>query len=404
MTVITRGGLALKTLAIVGLVVTFLNFDISKVFLGAFFLKMTGNYRDIGTYVATALAAQMFTFLALSRRVSSGQISVRKLFQYGFTFSACTFAALSIFHERIPEMPILFAAFQGIGLGLFWIPLNIVMFQAFRPGERGKLFAAMPLVAALVGIIGRPVQGWTVAHLGGYGAAFANIAMVYFFVGLFFKVFYIDEIREKSTYDFAGFVAKAQESFSIRRALYGFGLLGWTVLGPLDFILPAVLYKKLGSELTLGMITACLPFIDMTMSFLVGRSGYEKRLKILKIAAVLGFMGAIALSISQTLTMILIFMVLWAVCAPVLVISSNILSAAVTDLVPAARDHQFEYIALREISIASQRIVSIAIGIALSYVLTGETLVSWLLRIAAVGVIVQSVYLVSVARGVGHHE
>lgn len=404
MTIITKRGLALKTLAVVGLIATFLNFDISKVFLGAFFLKMTGNYRDIGTYVAVALAAQMFTFLGLGRAVSSGRLSVKNLFLSGFFFSAATFAGLSILHEHIAECPIIYAAFHGIGLGLFWIPFNVMLFQAFRPGERGKLFAAMPLVAAVVGIIGRPIQGWTVAHMGGYGGAFANLALVYLAVGFFYKVFFVEEVREKSHYDFTGFISKAQESFSVRRALYGFGLLGWTVLGPLDFILPAVLYKKLGSEFALGLITACLPCIDITMSFFMGRSSYQKRIKILKFASVLGIIGAILLAFNQTLPMVLAFMVLWAICAPVLVISSHILSAAVTDLVPAAREHQFEYITLREVSIGSQRIVSISIGIALSYLLPGDRLVTWLLCIAAAGIVVQSIYLISVAKGVGHQE
>ena len=174
-----------KFLLIVGILTT-AGRIVASTFVTVFLLRATdGNVGLIIIQNIINFVTLLIAFVGGSKLLS--KISITTLLKIGIASTAFYFVAILLLQDNVATFLIPLALFNGLGGGLFWFSINLLVAKVIKESEQGRYFGYQQTAGSIFGVVTPAISGFIITRftdLTGYYILF-GIAFVLFALGIF---------------------------------------------------------------------------------------------------------------------------------------------------------------------------------------------------------------------------
>jgi YQGE family putative transporter len=348
----------------------------SRIFLSNYIAQSSGALALVGFYYLVLFSGQTATF-ALGARWCKER-SFLSIIRIGLFGNALFFMVLGVLGESLVDYLLPLAFMHGIVQGLYWLPAVQYGIEFSKPKRRARFFAALAVTAQIVGILIPLVFGYIIAHEGSYQLLFYSLSGIFILGTLLVVVFMVPNKGKRGVYHLPSMVKILKTHRESRQLLIVFFILGLTIWGAMELMMPLLVYRETGSALTLGIVASILPGVEILSSMLAGRIKQEWLSRMLLLSGITMFLGVLAAVWVVELSTIVIYAVAFSLVVPAVSVLINTLGAEIIKEVPELATLQTEFIVMREIALGFGRVL----GYGGFIIITGITQTAYPLRMA----------------------
>ncbi|WP_159882511.1 MFS transporter [Paenibacillus puerhi] len=356
--------------------------SMSGVFLTLYLWRLTQSMAINGIYYAVNYVAVAGAF------VLGGWLIKRKdrmvVYRIGIAMNAIFYLAVVFAGERVVTYYLLFAVCNGIASAFYWVGYLTLMYDVSTDRNRIRYLAVNTITFTLGGLIGPALAGFLIRSndgLQGYTLVFGTACFMFLIASIGSLRIRTKNSHHKTYYlKFTSLLLRKHPRWT--KSLLSFFTMGLQQ-GIMLFLPNILLYRIVGREDVVGYLGVLFAGLSIVAGFFISRFGTEERSKSFIAYTAVGFViGALCLQADISLTTVLIFMVIYSLCAPV---QGNTVSSYFYRLIgdlPLRGELRVESVVLREIFMNAGRVVSI-----FSFVLISERfgfeILPWIVLVGA---------------------
>lgn len=357
--------------------------SMSGVFLTLYLWRLTHSLWINGMYYIINYTATPLAFAL------GGWLIKRKdlMFTYrlGIALIALFYLIVVFAGERVVDYYVWFAIFGGTAGSFYWVGYLTLMYDVSTDQNRIRYFATNMIIFTLAGLIGPALAGFIIRQnegLQGYTLVFST-AFVMFLAATIGSFKIKSKLSHHKAYylKFMGLLMRRNRKW--KSSLYGFMVLG-LLQGIMLFLPSILLFRIVGREDLVGYLGVLYASVSIITGMFLSKYGREDRAKRFLLLSTFGFVaGTLFIVWKMTLVTVILFMILYSVCAP---LQSNTMSTyyyRLISMMPLKGQLRVESVVIREIFVNSGRVIAIFVLISLNeYV--GESTLPWVLLVASV--------------------
>ncbi|WP_281885426.1 MFS transporter [Paenibacillus sp. YYML68] len=356
--------------------------SMSGVFLTLYLWRLTESLTINAIYFATSFSAMMVGFVFGGWMIKKKDRMV--VYRIGIAMNAVFYLAVVFAGELVASWYLLFAIGHGIAGAFYWVGYLTLMYEVSTDQNRIRYLALNTTMFMLGGLVGPALAGFLIRMndgLQGYTLVF-GIACVMFFIASIGSLRIKSNASHHRTYylKYSGLLIRKHKRWA--KSMYGFLSLG-LLQGLMLFLPNILLFRLIPREDIVGYLGVLFALLSIGASMYISRFGNESLAKRMIVLSTLGFvLGTLFIVADMSIGSVLIFMILYSVCAPLQGNTITVFFYRTIGELPLRGELRVESVVLREIFINIGRIIAIV-----SFVLVleryGIELLPWVLLVAA---------------------
>lgn len=336
-----------------------------RIFVGAFIFKSTGGLTQVGVYYITFFISAFIGFFCIARQ--SKEKGALVFYKSSFLLLTLFFVAFGTLQYQLSPFIIPVAILYGIAASFYFLPYHqyIVMFTL--PQNRGLLVSKVYMIMQILGLALPISFGWLITHSESYRPAAYSAAAISF-VGylLASKIFEERTNEQRPRFNLGKMIAFSREHADLKNLYLAMSMVGLSLWGALDMLVPLLIYYVTRSELILGIIASTLPIIEIISSAISGKISISKHREVIIKAAALLCSASLILGLTFNTFSAIAFAVVVSISSPVISIILNVFAYNIIHKYPFIESHQIEYSVVREFSMLTGRVIAYTLVIAIS--------------------------------------
>lgn len=335
--------------------------SMSGLFLNLYLWRLTEDLRINGIYNIILYASTPFVFAVGGWLAKKYDRMVP--YRIGIGLIALFFLCVIYAQEQVVVYYPLFAIFNGIALGFYWVAYVVLMYDVADSRTRPRFLGVNMVVFNSAGLAGPALAGYLIsltAGLSGYLYTFAAASCLFALASLVSLRIPRLPARHRTYYlNFTGQMFRKSKAWL--QALLSFFLLG-LFQGIMLFLPNILMYRTVGREDQVGYLTVLFALFMIVTGVYISRRGPQMQIRrdILFATLLIG-LAATVLFFEIKLWTVILFMTVHSFLAPLMVNSLTAHYFLVMDKMPLKGLFRVESMVVREYFINSGRVLSIAL-------------------------------------------
>lgn len=333
--------------------------SMSGLFLNLYLWRLTGDLWINGVFNIIVYAMTPIAF-ALGGWIAK-RMDRMVTYRVGIVLIAAFYLVVIFAQDSVADYYPLFAACNGLALGLYWIGYLVLMYDVTDARSRGRYLGVNMIVFNSAGLAGPALAGYLIGlfkGLQGYIVMF-GVACFMFLVSAVSST----QIKRKSSHH-RTYYLKFATPIMRRNRIWLLSLISFLMLGVFQgimlFLPNILLYQTVGSERWVGLLTVFFSLLTISMGFLISRRRGERSVRRDVLVSVsLITAAACALLVEIRLWSVLVFMIAFSFLNPLTVNSLTFYYYRLMDDLPLKGQFRIESVVVRELFLNVGRVISI---------------------------------------------
>lgn len=335
--------------------------SMSAIFLNLYLWRLTHSLAINGLYIMISytMVALAFMFGGKWTKKKDRMFSIR----IGIGMLVVFYLFVVVFQEKIVDYFAIFAFFNGIAIGLYWIGYLTLMYDVSTDQNRMRYISFNLIFFTVAGLFGPALAGFIITQndgLSGYVLTFAA-ALAVFLATILLSI----KVKTVKTHHKAYYLKYVhlliRKNKKLKRALLGYYIIG-VFQGNMLFLPNILLYQVVPREDIVGYLGVFFSVVSILSSYIMSRIASEKKERLFVQIANLGTAAGTALLLFPlSLWTIAGFMVAYSFFFP---LQNNSMTSYYYRLIgklPLKGQLRVESVVSREIFLDAGRVSSIAL-------------------------------------------
>jgi YQGE family putative transporter len=335
--------------------------SMSGVFLNLYLWRLTHDLTVNGSYNIVFFLVGAISF-AVAGKIAKAKDRLYT-FRAGIVFIALFYMSVIFFQEKVAEAFIVFAVFNGIANGFYWLGYSTVMYDVSTEQNRIRYLALNSITFTVAGLAGPVVAGFIISlnsGLSGYIIVF-SISFAMFVIATIgsFQI-RTDRMPHKPYYlKIMALVMKKNRRYA--KSAAGYLILGLHQ-GIMLFLPNILLFTVLPQEDMVGYIWGGFLALSVCTAYFLSRFGRENKVKVYVLIAASGYIaGAIGLTSQISLLTVMLFLGIYYICSPLQMNSMQAYYYRLIGKLPLKGHLRMETLVVRESAMSLGRVISITL-------------------------------------------
>lgn len=333
--------------------------SMSGLFLNLYLWRLTEDLVINGIFNIIVYGMTPFAFAI------GGWIAKKKdrmvTYRLGIALITIFFLVVIFAQERVVTYYPLFAAFNGLALGLYWTGYLVLMYDVTESRNRSRYLGINMIVFNSAGLAGPALSGFLISlfeGLRGYLITF-GAASCLFGLASFISLKIPRIVSHHRTYylKFSGLMMKKSRLWLL--SLCGFLVLG-LFQGMMLFLPNILMFQTVGREDQVGYLSVFFALLTICTGFFISRRKQQTNIRRdLFVASLLIVTGAAVLLIDIRLWTVILFMSVYSLMAPLIINTLTSYYYRIMDGLPLRGLFRIESVVVREFFLNTGRVLSI---------------------------------------------
>ncbi|MCD9021242.1 MFS transporter [Cohnella silvisoli] len=333
--------------------------SMSGLFLNLYLWRLTEDLVINGIFNIIVYGMTPFAFAI------GGWIAKKKdrmvTYRLGIALITVFFLVVIFAQEQVVAYYPVFAAFNGLALGLYWTGYLVLMYDVTESRNRSRFLGINMIVFNSAGLAGPALSGFLISlfeGLRGYLFTFAAASCLFGLASFFsLRIPRIESHHRTYYLKFSGLMMRKNRLWLL--SLLGFFVLG-LFQGMMLFLPNILMFQTVGREDQVGYLTVFFALLTIATGFFISRRKQQNNIRRdLFVASLLIVMGAAVLLIDIRLWTVILFISVYSLMAPLII---NILTSyyyRIMDGLPLRGLFRIESVVVREFFLNTGRVLSI---------------------------------------------
>jgi len=337
--------------------------SMSGLFLNLYLWRLTEDLVINGIFNIVVYGTTPFAFAI------GGWIAKKKdrmvTYRIGIICITLFFLVVIAAQESVVTYYPLFAFFNGMALGLYWVGYLVLMYDVTNERNRSRYLGINMIVFNSAGLAGPALSGFLISLYEGLQGYLLTFAAASFLFGL--ASFFSLRIPRMESHH-RTFYLKFSRLIMGRSRLWVLSLASFFLLGLFQgmmLFLPNILmYQTVGREDQVGYLTVFFALLTiLTGVFISKRKGQVNIRRDLFLASLLIFLSSLVLLFNIRLWTVICFMTVFSFCSPLIINTLTSYYYRIMDGLPLRGSFRIESVVIREFFLNAGRVLSIAIPV-----------------------------------------
>lgn len=286
--------------------------SVAATFINVFLMRSTHNsidlvvWQNIMNYLILLIAFVSGTFIL-------GKLSITRIFQLGIFASILYYLIILLMRNHLQPFIIPLGIFSGLGNGLYWFSLNLLIGNLVDSDSRPKFFSYQQMMGFAFGIIVPAFSGWLIVKmpgLTGYYLLFAaSIVLSLAAIALIFRLHGFKTERKMNVF---GILRLRGNHFWNANIMLNISMGFKGALNTLVFVLFA--YLLFSSEKTIGDLTSLQAALSVVSALTFAKLFNRKYTRAMYfLTACLSFLAFMLLAIFASPAMMILAFVIFGI-------------------------------------------------------------------------------------------
>lgn len=292
--------------------------SMSGLFLNLYLWRLTGDFTINAVY-------NMINFAITPIAFAIGGLIAKKhdrmvVYRLGISFFAVFYLLVILTGEAVPQYYIIFALLNGIAGGFYWTGYLVLQYDVSTERNRIRYLAINTITFNLAGLAGPALAGLIIHQMDGL----QGYILIFVFAFLMFVLAAIISMKIKATINhhrtyylkYVGIVMKKHLNWTA--GLFSFLFLG-LFQGVMLFLPNIMLFRALDREDWVGYFLVLFSAITVVMGYIISKTAKEEYIRKYIFFSTCGVViGAFLLLIEVKLWSVVIFMIIYSICTPLI--------------------------------------------------------------------------------------
>ncbi|MEF2248309.1 MFS transporter [Paenibacillus sp. IITD108] len=334
--------------------------SMSGLFLNLYLWRLTQDLVVNGLYNIILYCITPFAFAA------GGYIAKKTdrmvTYRLGIMMIALFYLMVIIAREQVVNYYIWFAICNGIASGFYWTGYLILQYDVSTDSNRIRFLAINMVAFNSAGLVGPALAGYVIqrsAGLEGYIIIF-TIAFIMFVLAavISFRIPAIISHHKAYYLKFVGIVMRKNRRWV--KGLFGFLVIG-LFQGIMLFLPNILLFKAVGREDWVGYLGVFFAGVTVVTGYVISKKASKENVSKYIVLSTTGVvLGAGLLLFEVKLWSVVIFMILFSICNPLIVNTLSSYYYRIMGYLPLRGQLRVESVVMREVFINVGRVISIS--------------------------------------------
>lgn len=354
--------------------------SVAATFINVFLMRSTNNSitlvigQNILNYIVLLIA-----FVSGTRLLS--YLSITKIFRLGIAANALYYVIILLMRNDLLPFIIPLGIFSGLGSGLYWFSLNLLIGDIVTEDIQAKFFSYQQMMSFIFGVIVPALSGFLIVHLKGLTGYYLLFGLsIFLFFTAILLIRYIQGFKTEKKMNVLGVLKLKKNLYWDSNALLSFSMGFKGAVNSLVFILFAYLIFK--NESTIGNFTTLQAILSVVSSLIFAKTFKRQHTRPMYfITCTLSLLAFLLLALFANPLMMMVSFVIFGVIQSW---GAAIANAMNYQLASRASDgfSQREYIVASEFPIAAGRVGGLLLALLLTQLLPNIALAYRLLFVA----------------------
>jgi YQGE family putative transporter len=335
--------------------------SMAVLFLNLYLWRLTENLTVNGIYSIIAFLMTPVGFAL------GGWITKRKdrlvTYRLGIVITALFFLLVIIVQENVVHYYVLFAFFNGIASGLYWVGYLVLMYDVTTDTNRIRYLGLNTAFFNGAGLLGPALAGSIIGHsegLQGYIVTFILSFVMFVIAAVVSMRIGASTIRHKSYY-LKLMPLLMRKNIVWVRALIGFFIYG-LLQGIMLFLPNILLFQTVGREDLVGYLGVCFSSVVIVTAYVLSRKAKEAGAHSYLLASSTAVvLGSLILLVDVRFWTVVVFMVLYSISNPIAINTLNSYYYRLIGTLPLKGQLRNEVVVIRESFLNTGRVISITL-------------------------------------------
>ncbi|GGD94244.1 MFS transporter [Paenibacillus nasutitermitis] len=340
--------------------------SMSGLFLNLYLWRLTQDLAVNGIY---NIVVFLFTPVAFAL---GGWITKRTdrmvTYRLGIATIAVFYLLVVIAQGKVAEYYVAFAVFNGFAAGFYWTGYLVLMYDVSNESNRLRFLAINMVVFSTAGLIGPALAGFIIQRnegLQGYILTFLIASIMFVVAAIVSFRIQVSPSRHKTYH------LRLMGLLMRRERLWLMGLIAFFVMGLFQgimlFLPNILLLQTVGREDWVGYFGVFFSAITVATGFVISRKAKKEQVrKYVLITSTGVVLGAAFLLLEVQLWTVMLFMILFSICNPLVGNSLTSYYYRLIGRLPLKGQLRVESVVMREVFLNAGRVISITLLIVLS--------------------------------------